>query len=70
MFIMLESLFFRSVSLSLNEIINTNRLNKINIVWKNKKLKLKSAAKYWDNNIKTNEERKTRYLNTAIMDNE
>tara|TARA_B110000914_G_scaffold64474_1_gene56289 strand:- start:165 stop:368 length:204 start_codon:yes stop_codon:yes gene_type:complete len=67
---MLSSLFFSFVSLSLNETINTNRLNKIKTIRKNKKFKLVRIAKYSDDKINTNEIKKTRYLNTAIIDRE
>ena len=67
---MLSSLFFSFVSLSLNETINTNKLNKIKTIRKNKKFELVRIAKYSDNKINTNEIKKTRYLNTAIIDRE
>jgi len=67
---MLSSLFFSFVSLSLNETINTNRLNKIKTIRKNKKFKLVRIAKYSDDKINTNEIKKTRYLKTAIIDRE
>ena len=67
---MLDPLLFSAFLLSLNETKNTKRLNKINIVWKNKNLKLVKMAKYWNNDIKIKETQKTRYLNTAIIDKE
>ena len=63
-------LFFSSVSFSLYETINTKKLNKIIDVWKNKKLKLTSKVRYWNNIHRITEVKKTRYLKTAIMDKE
>ena len=67
---MLFSLFSSSLLLSLNETIKINKFNKINIVWKNKKLVFVRMARYCDDKIKINEREKTRYLNTAIIDSE
>ncbi len=70
MSLIFSSLFLSSIELSLNEMINTNRLNKIIIVWKNKKLKLKKIDKYWSEIVKKIEKEKTRYLNTATIERE
>ena len=70
MLLTLDSLFFNSVSLSLKETINTNRLNKINIICKNKKFRLLRMARNCKTAIKKIKVKKTRYLNTAIMQRE
>ena len=55
---MFSSLFFSSIPFSLNEIININKLNKNNTVWKNRKLDLVIIAAYWDNETKIKEVKK------------
>ena len=63
-------LFFSSFSLSLKEAAKTSTLNKIVNIWKRKKLNFIKFPRKWIEVNKRTDVKKTRYLNTAIIEKE